>query len=167
MPPTLFNQSSDLVENYKGHIELLDDSDATWYNPNQLLDWTVSTIVDTEKHYSTNGAKKKTITGNSSVYEFRVKRTADFYDPLTTPVETKTISYWKSLIYATPPTLPTISLRGVSESNAASNEFIVDWFTATVENIDEQRSEGQGAEEIIVSGEIITHVSNKRQAAAP
>ena len=58
-------------------------------------------------------------------------------------------------------------MRGVSESNAASNEFIVDQFVATVENIDEFREDGKGAEEIIVSGEIITHVSQKRQAAAP
>jgi hypothetical protein len=164
---TLFNQSSDLIENYKGHIELLDTSDATWYNPDELLDWTISTIVDTEKHYSTNGTKKKTITGNSSAYEFRVKRTADFYDPLSTPVQTKTISYWKSLIYATPPTLPMISLRGVSESNAATSKFVVDEFTATVENIDEPRTDGLGAEEIIVSGEIITHTSNRRLSAAP
>ena len=61
--PTLFNQSSDLVENYKGHIEILDTNDATWYKPDGMLDWSVQTIVDTEKHYSTNGAKKKTITG--------------------------------------------------------------------------------------------------------
>jgi len=165
--PTLFNQEADLVENYKGHIELLDDNDATYYKPDLLLDWSVSTIVDTEKHYSTNGAKKKSITGNSSVFEFRVKRTVDFYETLSTPVETKTISYWKSLIHATPPVLPTITLRGVSESNASSNKFIVDQFVATVENIDEFREEGKGAEEIIVSGEIISHTSQKRQASAP
>ena len=165
--PTLFNQSSDLAENYKGHIEIFDSNDSLWYKPDGLLDWSVSTIADTEKHYSTNGAKKKTITGNSSVYEIRVKRTADFYETLSTPIETKTISYWKSLIYATPPTLPQITLRGVSESNASSNEFIVDQFVATVENIDENREDGKGAEEIIVSGEIISHTSQKRQAAAP
>ena len=164
---TLFKQSADISEIYKGHIELLDTNDATWYNPDELLDWSVSTIVDTEKHYSTNGAKKKTITGNSSVYEFRVKKTADFYETLTTPVQTKTISYWKSLIYATPPTLPTISLRGISQSNASANKFIVDEFIATIENIDENRDEGKGYEEIVVSGEIISHTSQKRQAATP
>lgn len=103
------------------------------------MDWSVSIIVDTEKHYSTNGAKKKLITGNSSVFEFRVKRTTDFYETLSTLVETKTISYWKSLIYAIPPVLPTITLRGVSESNAATNKFVVDQFVATIENIDEFR----------------------------
>jgi len=165
--PTLFNQSADLVENYKGHIELLDDNDATFYKPDEMLDWSVSTIVDTEKHYSTNGAKKKSITGNSSVFEFRVKRTADFYETLSTPIETKTISFWKSLIYATPPVLPTITLRGVSESNASSDKFVVDQFVATIENIDEFREEGKGAEEIIVSGEIILHTSQKRQTQSP
>lgn len=164
---TTYNQDADLIENYKGHIELLDTNDATWYNPDKLLDWSVLTIADTEKHYSTNGAKKKTSIGNSSVYEFRIKATADLYEAAATPVETKTISYWKSLIYATPPTLPMISLRGVSESNAASNKFVVDEFTATVENIDELREEGKGAGETIVSGEVITHTSNRRFAAAP
>ena len=167
MPPTLFNQSANLVENYKGHVELFDTNDSLWYKPDSLLDWTVSTIVDTEKHYSTNGAKKKTITGNSSVFEFRVKKTADFYESVATPVSTKTISYWKSLVYALPPTLPIITLRGVSESNAASDEFIVDEFTASIENIDEPREEGKGAEEIIVSGEIISHTSDRRFASAP
>ena len=109
MPPTLFNQDTSLIENYKGHIELFDTNDSLWYKPDGLLDWTVSTIVDTEKHYSTNGAKKKTITGNSSVYEFRTNRTADFYESVATPVQTKTISYWKSQIYGIPPTLPQIT----------------------------------------------------------
>lgn len=169
MAPTLFNQNASLIENYKGHIELLDTNESPdeWFKPDLLLDWTISTIVDTEKHYSTNGDKKKTITGNSSVFEFRIKRTVDFYETATTPVATKTISFWKSLIYGTPPVLPIISLRGVSESNAASNKYVVDEFTASIENVDEQREEGKGAEEIIVSGEIITHTSNKRQAAAP
>jgi len=165
--PTLFNQSADLVENYKGHIEIFDTNDSLWYKPDGLLDWTISTIVDTEKHYSTNGAKKKTITGNSSVYEFRTNRTADFYESVATPVETKTISFWKSQVYGTPPTLPQITLRGVSESNAASNEFVVDEFVATVENIDEPREEGNGKEEIIVSGEIISHTSDRRFGSAP
>ena len=167
MCATIFNQSSDISENYKGHIELLDDSDATWYDPDELLDWTVSTIVDTEKHYGTRGKKKKTITGNSSVFEFRVKKTADFYDDLPTPVKTRTISYWKRLIYSTPPVLPIITLRGVSETNASSDKFVVDEFTASIENIDESRSESNGTEEIIVSGEILTHTSNRRLSSAP
>ena len=116
---------------------------------------------------TTTTMKKKNITGNSSVFEFRVKKTADFYDNLATPVKTRTISYWKSLIYAIPPTLPIISLRGVSETNAASNKFVVDEFTASIENIDESRDDAKGTEEIIVSGEIITHTSNRRLAAAP
>ena len=91
--PTLFNLDTQVSENFKGHIELLDDNDATYYKPDILLDWSVSTIVDTEKHYSTNGKKKKSIVGNSSVFEFRIKRTADMYETLSTPVETKTISY--------------------------------------------------------------------------
>lgn len=175
MPPTLFNESdSSLIDNYKGHVEILDTSQtptALWFKFDSILDWSVSTIVDTEKHYSTNGKKKKTITGNSSVYELRIKRTADMYeadpDPVGPPSEDKTISFWKSQIYGTPPVLPHISLRGVSESNAATDEFVVDEFVATVEDIDESRKKGEGAEEIIVSGEIISHTSNKRLDDAP
>lgn len=167
MPPTLFNQSADIVENYKGHVEILDENDSLMYKYDEMLDWSVSTIADTEKHYSTDGKKKKTIIGNSSVYEIRIKRTADQYDPLTLPLQTKTISYWKSLIYGIPPTLPNITLQGVSQSNAATNQFIVDKFTATVENIDENRDESKGTEEVVISGEILTHDNNKRQASAP
>jgi len=57
--PTLFNQETDLVENYKGHIELLDDNDATYYKPDLLMDWSVSTIVDTEKTLFYKWCKEK------------------------------------------------------------------------------------------------------------
>jgi hypothetical protein len=169
MPPTLFNQDSTLIENYKGHIEIFDsgvDPD-TWFKPDMLLDWSVATIVDTEKHYSTNGKKKKTIIGNSSVYQFKLENSADLYEKAATPVEEKTISFWKSQIYAIPPKLPHITLRGVSESNAASDKFVIDTFVATVENIDEERNENEGTGKIIVSGEIISHTSNVRASSAP
>lgn len=175
---TIFNQSSDVAENWKGHIEILEtDGPDTWYNFDELQNWTISTIVDTEKHYSTSGQKKKTIIGNSSVYEWRVKKTADLYDTADPPTLTRTISRWKEEIYgipadpgvtpATAPKLPLIRLRGVSESNAAANRFVVDEFIATVEDIDELREENRGYEEVIVSGEIISHISNVRQATAP
>lgn len=163
--PTTYNQSADHAENYKGHVEILDG--ATWYKFDSILDISVLTRVDTEKHYSTNGAKKKTTTGDSSTYEFKVKQSADLYSTLTTPTEVRTISYFKNQIYTLPRTLPIISMRVVSQSNAASNSFIVDQFTATIENIDELRVEGKGVQEVVISGEILTHTSDKRQAAAP
>ena len=101
------------------------------------------------------------------MFEFRVKKTADFYESVTIPVSTKTISFWKSQIYVTPITLPVISLRGVSESNTSSNKFVVDEFITSIENIDELRGEVKGAEEIIVSGEIISHIENRRFASVP
>ena len=62
MAPTLFNQSADIIENYKGHIEILETTGGdVWFNPDELLDWSVFTIADTEKHYSTTGQKRKTI----------------------------------------------------------------------------------------------------------
>ncbi len=163
--PTLWNESANLIENFKGHVEILDG--ATWYKYDELLSWSVLTRADTEKHYSTNGDKKKTSIGDSSTYEIRIKRTAELYDTADPPTQTRTISDFKNKIYGSPRTIPTISLRGVSESNAAANKFVVDQFTATVENIDELREEGKGAEEVVVSGEILKHTNNKRQAAAP
>ena len=166
MAPTLFNESDvDQVENFNGHVEILDG--ATWYKFDTLLSWSIFTRFDTEKHYSTNGAKKKTTIGDSSTYEIRVKRTADLYDTNDPSTEKKSISYFKQLGYTLPRKLPTISLRGVSESNASSDQFIVDEFTATVENIDEVRDEGKGVEEVTISGEILTHSINDRRTSAP
>lgn len=163
--PTLWNQSANLIENFKGHVEILDSG--TWYKYDEILSFSILTRADTEKHYSTNGAKKITSVGDSSTYELRIKRTAELYDTATPPTQTRTISDFKNQIYGSPRTIPTISLRGVNESNAASNKFVVDEFTATVEDIDELREEGKGAEEVVISGEILTHTSNKRQASAP
>ena len=57
--------------------------------------------------------------------------------------------------------------RGVSEPNTSSNKFVVDEFIASIENIDELRGEVKGAEEIIVFGEIISHIENRRFASVP
>ena len=163
--PTLWNKSENLIENFKGHIEIFDT--ATWYKYDEILSWSVLTRADSEKHYSTNGDKKKTSIGDSSTYELRIKRTAELYDTNPTPTQIRTISSFKAKIYGKPRTLQTITLRGVSESNAASDKFIVDEFTATVEDIDELREEGKGAEEVVVSGEILSHAVNDRQTTAP
>ena len=163
--PTLWNEFANLIENFKGHVEIKDG--ATWYKYDEILSWSILTRADVEKHYSTNGVKKVTSIGDSSTYELRIKRTAELYDTADPPTQTRTISDFKNQIYGSPRTIPTITLRGVSESNAAANKFVVDEFTATVESIDELRIESTGAEEVVVSGEILTHTSNKRQSAAP
>ena len=163
--PTLWNEFANLIENFKGHVEIKDG--ATWYKYDEILSWSILTRADVEKHYSTNGVKKVTSIGDSSTYELRIKRTAELYDTADPPTQTRTISDFKNQIYGSPRTIPTITLRGVSESNAATNKFVVDEFTATVESIDELRIESTGAEEVVVSGEILTHTSNKRQSAAP
>ena len=162
--PTLFNDDTQHSENFKGHAEIFDSP--TWFKSDSLLSWSVLTRADSEKHYSTNGDKKKSSTGDSSIFEMRVKRGADWYSA-SGGSETMTITSFKSKIYAPNRTIPVITLRGVSESNASSNRFIVDEFTAYVEGIDEIRTEGQGTEEITITGEIKTHTSNIRQASAP
>ena len=162
--PTSFNDDTQLIENYKGHAELLDG--ATWFKDESLLSWSVLTRADSEKHYGTNGKKKKTSIGNSSTFQLRVKRGAEWYSA-SGGSETRTVTHFKNQIYGTPSILPEITLRGVSESNAASNRFVVDQFVAYVESIDEIREEGKGVEELILSGEIKTFTSNIRQAAAP
>ena len=163
--PTLWNEFANLIENFKGHVEIKDG--ATWYKYDEILSWSVLTRADVEKHYSTNGVKKVTSIGDSSTYELRIKRTAELYDTADPPSQVRTMSPDLHIIYGTPRSIPIITLRGVSESNASSNEFIVDEFTATVESIDELRIESTGAEEVVVSGEILTHTINDRRAAAP
>ena len=162
---TLWNQSQDIVENFKGHVEVLEGS--TWYKYDQMLSWSVLTRADSEKHYSTNGNKKKTSIGDSSTYQLTIKRTADMYDTADPPTQQRMISFFKNKIYGIPRSIPQITLTGVSESNAASNKFIVDQFTATVEEIDELREEGKGAEEVTIGGEILTHIQNDRRNSAP
>ncbi len=162
--PTSFNPDNELLENYKGHLEIKDGG--TWYKDESLLSIAILTKVDTEKHYGTNGKKKLTPIGDSSTFEVKVKKGATWYSA-SGGSETRTISYFKSLIYGTPRILPEITLRAVSETNAAANKFIVDEFVAYVESIDESRDEGKGVEEIILSGEIKSHTSNIRQTSAP
>ena len=166
---TIFNQEVDQMENYQGHAEIQDPNDSVWYKSDSLLDWTILTRADSEKHYGTNGNKKKTSLGDSSTFEMRVKAGASWYST-NVGSEERTLSFWKKQIYglgALRRQLPEISLRGVSESNAASDEFVVDQFVAYIENIDEVREEGKAVQELIISGEIKTHVSSQRQAAAP
>ena len=167
--PTLFNQEADQMENYQGHAEIEDPFDNLFYKSDSLLDWTILTRADSEKHYGTNGNKKKTSLGDSSTFEMRVKNGADWYST-SGGTEERTISFWKKQIYGLTGgrrALPEITLRGVSESNAAANEFVVDEFVAYIENIDEVREEGKAVQELIISGEIKTHISSQRQAAAP
>ena len=163
--PTLWNEFTNVIENYKGHVEIKDVT--TWYKYDEILSWSILTRADVEKHYSTNGVKKITIIGDSSTYELRIKRTAELYDSADPPTKTRTISDFKNQIYGSPRTIPTILLRGVSESNATANKFVVDEFNATVESIDELRIESTGAEEVVISGEILTHTINDRRDAAP
>lgn len=165
MPPTLFNQQVDQIENYKGHVEIKEGG--TQFKYESILSWSVLTRLDTEKHYGTGGKKKKTAIGDSSTYELNVKRDATLYDTVDPSSLLRTISHYKNIIYDLPRSVPEIELTGVSESNASLNAFVVDIFTATVENIDEIRDEGKAVEEVVISGEILVHASNIRQAAAP
>lgn len=164
MPPTDFNPDTELLENFRGHVEIKDG--ANWFKDLSLLSYSVLTRADSEKHYGTGGSKKKTSLGDSSTFEVRVKIGATWYST-SGGSETRTISYFKKMIYGIPRVLPEITLRGVSETNAASNEFIVDEYTAYLENIDEVREEGKAVQEVVLSGEIKTHALNDRQAAAP
>ena len=166
MPPEIFNVEADQIENFKGHAEIFDTDDSLWYKSDSLLSWIVLTRADSEKHYGTGGNKKKTSLGDSSTFEMTVKSGADWYST-SIGTEKRTISSFKKKIYGSPRSLPEITLRGVSESNASSNKFVVDEFVAYVENIDEIREEGKAVQEISISGEIKSHTENDRQEAAP
>ena len=99
MAPTLFNTETEQIENYKGHAEILDTG--VWFKSDSLLSWTVLTRADSEKHYGTNGNKKKTSVGDSSTFEMRVKAGADWYS-LADGTEVRTITAFKKLIYGSP-----------------------------------------------------------------
>ena len=165
MPPTLFNPDSELVENFRGHVEIKDG--VTWFKDQSILSWSILTRADSEKHYGTGGSKKKTSLGNSSSFQLVVKKGIQWFDT-NGGGKVRTINYFKQQIHATPPVIPELTLRGVSETSAASDEFLVEEFVAYVEDIDELRIEGKAVEEIVISGEIKSIVNpGERQETAP
>jgi hypothetical protein len=159
---------ADLVGVYKGIAGFYKGTvhTGTVYNFDHPLTVEILDQADSEKFYSANGTKRKRSLGDSSTYRTRVKKSSDLYDTTDPPTDVGTISNWRKLITAHGP-LPELAFEGVDEADSASNKFLRVQFTATIEGIqDVPREDGLAAQEVEISGEILTYVKpGHRQAS--
>jgi len=146
-----WNEQEDIGLTYKGFFQIYDG--ATPFRFKKLQEVTIQTSADSEKHYSDDGFKNMDSVGDSSTFQFRTKKTADLFDTVNPPTDTKTISYFMDQII-NQRVLPLIRFEGIQETEAATNAFVHVDFTAFVTDIEDTRNAATGAPEIVVSGEI-------------
>ena len=161
---TDWNKDDEVGLTYKGFFQIYDG--ATPFRFKSLMEVTIITAADTEKHYDDAGLKRKKSIGDSSTYELRTKKTADLWavgNPPYTGANLKTISAFQTDIINNR-LIPTVSFEGVQETEATTNEFVHVRFTAFVENIEDTRNPTTGAPEVVISGEIETLTTSNRQA---
>ncbi|MEM3136732.1 MAG: hypothetical protein QXW37_08455 [Candidatus Nitrosotenuis sp.] len=154
-----WNQDADVGLTWKGFFQIYDG--ATPYRFKELVDVTVRTAADTEKTYSDDGKKRKRSIGDSSTYQFRIKKSADLWSTAFPSTDAKTIGYFQNQIINNR-VIPKAQFEGVQETEAASNKFVRVKFTATVEDIEDSRSPTTGAPEVVISGEILTLDQSQR-----
>jgi hypothetical protein len=159
---------ADLVGVFKGVFGIYDSADhlGTLYTYDHPVRVEILDAADAEKFYSANGIKRKKSIGDSSIYIARVKKSADLYNTTDPGTDKRTISWYRDQI-TNGRTIPQVAFEGVDEADSASNKFLRTQFTAFVENINDlSREDGLGAQEVEISGEIITYVKpGHRQAS--
>lgn len=162
-----WNQDADVGLTFKGYFQIYDG--ATPYRYKELQDMSVHTASDSEKYYSDDGKKRKKSLGDSSNFQIRIKKSADLYatgNPPYSGGDLKTISYFMNSII-NDRVVPEAVFEGVQQTEAASNKFIVVKITCFIETIEDTRNPGTGVPEVVISGEIKTLTTVKRQTAAP
>lgn len=147
---------------FKGFFQIYDG--ATPFRFRELIEVIIAVAADTEKHYSDDGIKRKKSVGDSSTFQFRVKKTADLYDTTSPAVDIKTVSFFQEQII-NDRVIPIGEFEGVQETEAPSNAFIRTRFKSFVENIEDTRNPATGAPEVVISGEIQTIVKSQRVAS--
>jgi len=163
---TNFNQTVDISRTYKGYFTITDGSNKFRYK--LLQDITITTLADIEKIYSDTGVKVLLSIGDSSTFSLRTKKTADLWDTVAaaTTSQVRTIGFYQNAII-NDRLIPEATFEGVSETDAASNKFIVVTFVAFILNIEDTRNPTTGAPEVVISGEIKSLTESKRQGSAP
>lgn len=166
------NAQADQILVFKGYFQIY--VGATPYKFNEIQELEISIRADAEKHYSSGGVKKKVPAGDSSSWRLVIKNTTDLYDTTDPPIDTKTLSYIISQIMGTSvsggPTpavraLPLMKFEGVNQSESSVNAFVHHLFNGYIEEVTKQRNREAGTEEIVLSGEIQSHISNQRTAS--
>ena len=163
---TYFNQTADISRTYKGYFTIIDSSVRFRYK--LLQDVTISTLADIEKIYNDTGAKVILSIGDSSTFTLTTKKSADLWDTTaaTTTNKVRTIGFYQNKII-NDRVIPEATFEGVSETDASSNRFIVVTFDAFILSIDDTRNSTTGAPEVVISGEIKSLTTSKRQSSAP
>jgi len=158
-----FNQASDIAKKFKGFFRITDGSDTYRYKELQTV--VITTIADTEKHYSDDGIKNIESIGDSSVFSLTTKLTADLFDTASasTTTQVRTIGFYQNAII-NDRLIPLATFEGISETEASSNKFIHVKFIAYVLNIQQSRVQSDGSYNVTITGEIKSLTESNRQS---
>lgn len=159
-----WNQATDIAQKFKGYFRITDGVNTYRYKELQTLE--IFTVSDIEKHYSDTGIKTLESNGDSSTFTMTTKKTADLWDTTSasTTTQSRSIGYLQNAII-NERIVPLLEFEGIDESEASSNKFIHQKFTAYVLNIRSSRETGLGSDAIDISGEIRTIEESNRQAS--
>lgn len=162
MGTEIFNQASDIAKKFKGFFRITDGEDTYRYKELQTV--TITTIADTEKHYSDDGTKTIESIGDSSVFSLTTKLTADLFDTITASDTTqiRTIGFYQNAII-NDRLIPLATFEGISETGADDDKFIHIKFTAFILNIQQSRVESDGSHNVTITGEIKSLTESNRQ----
>ncbi len=166
---TNFNQAVNIAKKFKGYFLVTDNEsgEAVEYRYKELQTVTITTVADTEKHYSDDGIKNLESIGDSSTFSLTTKMTADLWDIVSaaTTNNERQIGFYQNAIL-TDRTIPLITFEGINETEATSNKFVHVKFTAYVLNIQQSRDPSSGADNITITGEIRTLLESILTSAA-
>ncbi len=158
-----FNEASDIAKKFKGFFRITDGSNTFRYKELQTV--TITTVADTEKHYSDDGTKTMESIGDSSTFSLTTKKTADLWVTVTAAntAEVRTIGFYQNAII-NDRLIPVATFEGISETEASSNKFIHVKFVAFIVNIQDSRDPSDGSYNITITGEIKSLTESNRQS---
>ncbi len=158
-----WNEATNIAQKFKGFFRITDGSDTYRYKELQTME--IITAADVEKHYSDSGDKNLESAGDSSTFSISTKKTADLWDTsgIGSSPDARTIGALQNDIINNR-IIPLLEFEGINETEAASNSFIHQKFTAYVLNIRGSRDPAAGADDIEISGEIRKLTESNRQA---
>jgi len=158
-----FNEASEIAKKFKGFFRITDGSDTFRYKELQTV--TITTVADTEKHYSDDGSKTMESIGDSSTFSLTTKKTADLWDTTSasSTTEVRTIGFYQNAII-NDRLIPVATFEGISETEATSNKFIHVKFVAFILNIQDSRDPSDGSYNITITGEIKSLTESNRQS---
>lgn len=158
-----FNQASDIAKKFKGFFTITDSPNVFRYKELQTV--TITTVADTEKHYSDDGSKTMESIGDSSTFSLTTKKTADLWDTASasSTSQVRTIGFYQNAII-NDRLIPIATFEGISETEASSNKFIHVKFVAFILNIQDSRDPSDGSYNITITGEIKSLTESNRQS---